>query len=77
LVEVPSDQPDQFLPAVRLASLEALRARLGNGLYEEALRQLNIIPPRLLPVERQGDIEQEAVGQENGTWNDLRYWFTE
>jgi len=34
-----------------LASLEALRARLGEGFYEEALRQPNAQPSRLLPVD--------------------------
>lgn len=40
LVEVPSNDPDRFLSTVRLTSLEALRIRLGDGFYMEAMRQV-------------------------------------
>lgn len=35
LVEVPSNDPDTFLSAVRVTSLEALRIRLGDEFYME------------------------------------------
>ena len=59
LVEVPSNDPDTFLSAVRLTSLEALRIRLGDEFYMEAMRQVSGQPPRSVPVERQYHIEKK------------------
>ena len=75
LVEVPSNDPDTFLSAVRLTSLEALRIRLGDEFYMEAMRQISGQPPRSVPVEIQHHIEKETLVDEHGIWNRLRYWF--
>jgi hypothetical protein len=77
LVEVPSNDPDTLMSAVRLTSLEALRIRLGDGVYLEAMRQISGQPPRSVPAERQYHIREQAVAHEDGIWNGLRYWFTD
>lgn len=77
LIEVSSDEPDRFLPAVRLASVEALGQRLGNECYSEAMRQIMGEPPRVIPAERQDNLEKMPDQKEHGTWNDLRFWFTD
>ena len=79
LVEVPSSDPDAFtvLSIVRLTSLEALRTRLGDGSYMEAMRQISGQPPRSVPAERQYHIEKQTLIEEHGVWNGLRYWFTD
>jgi len=46
LVKVPPNHPDTFLSTVRLTSLEALRSRLGDEFYMEALRQISEQPSR-------------------------------
>jgi len=56
LIEVPSNDPDTFLTAAKLTSLEALRVRLGDGFYAEAMRQLTEQPPRSVPTDRQHDV---------------------
>jgi hypothetical protein len=77
LVEVPSNDPEIFLSAVRLTPLEALRIRLGDGFYTEAMRQVSGQPPRSLPAERQYHIREETLVDEHGTRNGLRYWFSD
>ena len=77
LVEVPSNDPDTFLSAVLLTSLEALRIRLGDEFYLEAMRQASGQPPRSVPAERQHHIREETLIDEHGVWNGLRYWFTD
>ena len=77
LVEVPSNDPETFLSTVKLTSLEALRIRLGDEFYIEAMRQVSGRPPRSVPAERQYDIREETLIDENGVWNGLRYWFTD
>ena len=77
LIEVPSNDPDTFLTAVKLTSLEALRVRLGDGFYAEAMRQLTEQPPRSVPTGRQHDVRGESLGDDYGVWNGLRYWFTD
>ena len=77
LIEVPSNDPDKFLSTVRLASLEALRIRLGDEFYMEAMRQVSGRPPRSVPVEKQRHIGEETLIDEHGTWNGLRYWFSD
>jgi hypothetical protein len=77
LVEAPSNDPDTFLTAVRLTSLEALRIRLGDGFYMEAMCQVSSQPPRAVPIERQNHIREETLVGEPGVWNGLRYWFTD
>jgi hypothetical protein len=42
LIEVPSHDPDTFLSAARLTSLEAVRVRLGDGFYAGAMRNLKL-----------------------------------
>jgi len=77
LVEVPSDDPATFLSTVRLTSLEALRIRLGDEFYVEAMRQISGQSPRSVPVERQYQIREETLVDEYGIWNGLRYWFSD
>ena len=77
LVEVPSNDPDTFLSTVRLTSLEALRIRLGDGFYMEAMRQASGQAPRSLPVERKYHIREETLVEEHEIWSGLRYWFTD
>jgi hypothetical protein len=77
LIEIPSDQPDRFMSTLQLVSLEALRQRLGDGFYLEARRLVLGQPPRLAPIERQDNIREEELGQEQGAWNTFRYWFTD
>ena len=71
------EDPDIFLSTVRLTSLEALRIRLGDGFYMEAKRHLCEQPARSVPVERQYHIREEALVDQHGIWNGLRYWFTD
>jgi hypothetical protein len=77
LVEVPSNDPDTFLSSVRLTSLEALRIRLSDGSYMEAMRQVSGQSPHSVPVARQYHIIKETLIDEHGTWNGLRYWFSD
>jgi hypothetical protein len=77
LIEVPSNDPDTFLTAARLTSLEALRVRLGDAFYAEAMRKLTEQPPRSVPTDRQHDVTGESLGDEPGVWNGLRYRFTD
>jgi hypothetical protein len=77
LVEVPSNDPDIFLSAVRLTSLEALRIRLGDEFYMEAMRQISEQFGRSVPTERQYEIREETLLDQHGVWNGLRYWFTD
>jgi hypothetical protein len=77
LVEVPSNDPETFLSAVRLTSLEALRIRLGDEFYMEAVHRVSGQPPRSVPAERQYHIREETLVSEPGLWNGLRYWFTD
>jgi hypothetical protein len=65
LVEVPSNDPDRFLSTVPLISLEALRVRLGDEFYIEAMPQLSGQPARSVPVERQYHIEKETLIDEH------------
>jgi hypothetical protein len=73
LIEEPSKDPGTFWTAVRLTSLEALRLRLGDGFYAEAMRKLTEQPPRSVPTDRQHRIRVESLGNEHGVWNGLRY----
>ncbi|MBV8097804.1 MAG: hypothetical protein JOZ31_01470 [Verrucomicrobia bacterium] len=77
LVKVPSNDPNPFLSAVRLTSLEALRVRLGDQFYMEAMRQISGRPPRSVPAERRYHIAEETLVEEQGVWNGLQYWFTD
>jgi hypothetical protein len=77
LIEVPSNDPDKFLAAARLASLEALKSRLGGGIYVQAMSEIAGPPARPVLVERQDHIREEHLGDEHGIWNTLRYWFTD
>lgn len=77
LVEVPSNDPDTFLSAVRLASLEALRVRVGDGLYMAAMRNLTEQSGHSVPTERQHGVRGNLFGDEHGVWNGLRYWFSD
>ena len=77
LVEVPSNDPDTFLSSVRLASLEALRIRLGDEFYIEAMRQVSGQPPLSVPAEKQYQIREETLIEEHGNWNGLRYRFSD
>lgn len=76
-MEVPSNETDRFLPAVRLASIEALGQRLGDEFYAEAMRQITSRPQRLVPIERQEQIEVSRLPEAHGIYNTLRYWFTD
>jgi hypothetical protein len=77
LIEVASNDPNTFLTAVRLTSLEALRVRLGDGFYVETMRKLTEQPPRSVPTDRQHHVRGDSLGDEHGVWNGLRYWFTD
>jgi hypothetical protein len=77
LVEVPSNDPDISLSTIRLTSLEALRVRLGDEFYMEAMRQISAQPAHSVPVKRQNHITEDTLVEENGVWNGLRYWFTD
>jgi hypothetical protein len=73
LIEVPSNDPDTFLSAARLTSLEAVRVRLGDGFYAGAMR--NLTQP--VHTERLHYDRGDLLGDEHGAWNGLRYWFTD
>jgi hypothetical protein len=77
LVEVPSNDPDRFLSTVRLTSFEALRIRLGDGFYIEAMRQVSGQSPCSVPAEKQYHVGEETLNDEHGVWNGLRYWFSD
>jgi hypothetical protein len=77
LVEVPTNDADTSPSSVQLASLEALRIRLGDEFYMEAMRQVSGQPARSVPIERQYRIGEETLTDEHGAWNRLRYWFTD
>jgi len=77
LVEMPSNDPDTFLSSVGLASLEALRIRLGDGFYMKAMRRVSGQPPRSVPAERQYHLRAETLVDEHGVWNGFRYGFTD
>jgi len=77
LVEVPSNDPETILSTAKLASLEALRTRLGDDFYMEAMRQVTGQPPRSVPTEGQYHIRQETLVDEHGVGNGLSYWFTD
>ena len=77
LVEVSSNDPDLFLPAVRLTTLEALRVRLGDVLSLEAMRQISKRWARLVPAERLYHIREQALVDEHGICGGFRYWFTD
>jgi hypothetical protein len=61
LVEVPSNDPDTFLTTAKLTSLEALRVRLGDRFYIEAMRQVSGEPPRSVPAESQYRVREETL----------------
>jgi hypothetical protein len=66
-----------LLTAVRLTSLEALRVRLGDGPYVEAMRIPTEQPQSSVPTDRQHLVMEYSLGGEDGVWNGLRYWFTD
>lgn len=77
LIEIPSDQPDRFMSALQLVSLEALRQRLRDECRLEARRLLMGQPPHLVPIEEQDNIREDELGEDHGAWNTFRYWFTD
>jgi hypothetical protein len=77
LVEVSLNDPDLFLPAVRLTSLEALRVRLGDVLSIEAMHQISKRWARLVPTERLYNIREQTLVDEHGICGGFRYWFTD
>jgi hypothetical protein len=70
---VPSNDPDTFPSSVRLASLEALRIRLGDGFYLEAMRQVGGQTGRSVPAEKQYHVREETLVDEHRVWNGLRF----
>jgi hypothetical protein len=76
-IEVPLNDPDIFLPAVRLTSLEALRVRLGGLPSIEAMRQISKRWARSVPAERLYHIREQTLLDEHGIYGGFRYWFTD
>jgi hypothetical protein len=78
LVEVPSQNPpDSFLPQIRLSALMALRHRFGDGYYQDAVRQINEQPGRLMRTEERTDIKEETLGPEDCVELGWRLWFVD
>jgi len=78
LVEVPSQNPpDSFLPQIRLSALMALRHRFGDGYYQDAVRQINEQPGRLMRTEERTDIKVETLGPEDCVELGWRLWFVD